>query len=126
MGDHPPSRQNSTQSLHFESNEGTSAPPNPLSPAAAEEAACIAEDLLTDEWIGVGAHHDSSGLAAWGPTDHIARRCIPVHALGPIRVVLPVFLPRVGGRGDDHSDTNDRGHPSDHMPPPFPSHWPGA
>src|SRR5262249_22792114 len=86
--------QNSTQSLHFESNEGTSAPPNPLSPAAAEEAACIAEDLLTDEWIGVGAHHDSSGLAAWGPTDHIARRCIPVHALGPIRGLLPVFLPR--------------------------------
>src|SRR5215831_4653781 len=78
MGDHPPSKQNRTQSLHFESNEGISAPPNPLSPAAAEEAACIAEDLLTDEWIGVGAHRDRSGLAAWSPTDHIARRCIPV------------------------------------------------
>src|SRR5262249_9203628 len=117
MSDHPPSRQNSTQSLPFEGNDRNSASPNPLSPAAAEEPACIAEDLLADEWIGVGAHHDRSGLAAWGPTDHIARRGAPVHprrAVGVLRDggLLPIFLPRVGRRGEDHADTNDRGNQS--------------
>src|SRR6516162_1165277 len=78
MGDHPPSRLNWTRSLH-----GTF-----LSPAAAEETACIAQDLLTDEWIGVGAHHDRSGVAAGRPTDQIAPRGVPVHprrAVGPLR-----------------------------------------
>src|SRR5215471_1459993 len=117
MSDHPPSSQNSIQSLHFESNEGISAPPNPLSPAATEEAACIAEDLLTDEWIGVGPHHDRSGLAAGGPTDHIARRGAPVHsrrAVGVLRDrgLLPIFLPRVGRRGDEHSEAQDRSNQS--------------
>src|SRR5262249_61701426 len=85
-----------------------------LSPGAAEEAACIAEDLLTDEWIGVGTHDNRSGLAAGGPTNHIARWGVPVHprrAVGVLRDggLLPIFLPRVGRRGDDHADTNDRG-----------------
>src|SRR5262245_13421607 len=96
---------------------GISAPPNPLSPAATEEAACIAEDLVTGEWIGVGPPHDTSGLAAGGPTNHIARRGVPVHprrAVGVLRDggLLPIFLPRVGRRGDDHADTNDRGNQS--------------
>src|SRR5215470_1943000 len=114
MGDHPPSKQNRTQSLHFESNEGISAPPNPLSPAAAEEAACIAEDLLTDEWIGVGAHHDRSGLAAWGPTDHIARRGVPVYprrAVGVLREggeLLPILRPGIDGRGEERSEADNR------------------
>src|SRR5215831_7533492 len=119
MGDHPPSKQNRTQSLHFESNEAISAPPNRLSPAAAEEAACIAEDLLTDEWIGVGAHHDRSGVAARRPTDHIARRGVPVHprrAIGPLREggkLLPVRAlgevpgPRIDRRGEERSKAQD-------------------
>jgi len=112
MGDHPPSSQNSTQSLPFESNEGISVPPNPLSPATTEEAARIAEDLLTDEWIGICAHDNRSGLAAWGPTDHITRRCIPVDAWCAIRGLLPVFLPCVGRRSDEHSEAHDRSNQS--------------
>src|SRR5262249_52615861 len=113
MSHPPPSSQNSTQSLHFESNEGIYAPPNPLSPAATEEAACIAEDLLTDEWIGVGAHHDRSGLAACGPTDHIARRGVPVHprrAVGVLRDggLLPVLRPGIGGRGEERPKAQRR------------------
>src|SRR5499433_4230247 len=115
MGDHPPPRLNRTQSLPFESNDRISAPPNPLSPAAAEEAACIAQDLLTDEWIGVSAHHDRSGMTAGRPTDHIARRGVPVHprrAVGPLREggdLLPVRAlgkvpgSRIDRRGEERS-----------------------
>src|SRR5262249_50161087 len=114
MGDHPPPRLNRTQSLPFESNDRISAPPNPLSPAAAEEAACIAQDLLTDEWIGVGAHHDRSGVAAGRPADHIARRGVPVHprrAVGPLReggVLLPILRPGIDGRGEERSKAQNR------------------
>src|SRR5258705_12224737 len=38
-----------------------------LFPAPTEEAACIAQNLRTDEGVGIGAHDDGSGLAAWGP-----------------------------------------------------------
>src|SRR5215831_11081054 len=114
MGEHPPSGLNRTQSSPFESNDRISAPPNPLSPAATEKAACIAEDLLTDEWIGVGAHHDRSGLAAGRPTDHIARRGVRVHprrAVGPLREgggLLPVLRPGIDGRGQEHSKAQNR------------------
>src|SRR5215470_17611529 len=111
MGHHPPSRLNWTQSLHFERHYRMQAPLNGafLSPAAAEEAACIAEDLLTDEWIGVGAHHDRARVAAGRPTDHIARRGVPVHprrAVGPLReggVLLPILRPGIDGRGEKRS-----------------------
>src|SRR5258708_27313154 len=123
MGDHPPSRLNWIQSWHSERNYRVPDPPNGafLSPAAAEEAACIAQDLLTDERIGVGAHHDRSGVAAGRPTDHIARRGVPVHprrAVGPLREggdLLPlralgeVLGPRVVGRGGGPSHSPRRG-----------------
>src|SRR5262249_38137161 len=104
-------RLNWTQSLHFERNART-AERGVLSPAA-EEAVCIAEDLLTDEWIRVGAHHDRSGVAAGRPTDHIARRGVPVHrrAVGVLREGggLPAVLrPGIGGRGEERSKAQNR------------------
>src|SRR5262249_29318364 len=105
-------RLNWTQSLHFERNART-AERGVLSPAAAEEAVCIAEDLLTDEWIRVGAHHDRSGVAAGRPTDHIAQRGVPVHrrAVGVLREGggLPAVLrPGIGGRGEERSKAQNR------------------
>src|SRR5262250_1111113 len=108
MGDHPPSKQNRTQSLHFESNEGISAPPNPLSPAAAEEAACIAEDLLTDDGSGSAPITIDPGWPHGIQQTTLPGGVFRLHAQGPIRGLLPVFLPRVGRRGGEYAEAQDR------------------
>src|SRR6266511_1895276 len=82
----------------------------PLLTAAAEEAASVTQNLRTDEWVGVGTHYDRSGMAAGRPTDHIARRGVPVHprrAVGVLREggLLPVLRPGIDRRGEEHSKT---------------------
>src|SRR5262249_3360151 len=93
-----------------------------LPAAAAEEAACVAQNLRTDEGIGVRAHHNGPRLAAWRPTDDIAWRGTPVDARCAVGVLhrvshpgsrlLAVLCPSIGRRGEEYSETQGGGNQS--------------
>src|SRR5262249_32184551 len=81
----------------------------PLMVAAAEVSACVAQQLRANGRIRVCAEHNGARLAAWGPTDHIARRHVAGHRTrGPLfgrDPPLLIGLARVAGAERQNSPT---------------------
>jgi hypothetical protein len=122
FGSHSRERRELTQSTGTESCTAANRPtldrrPRLLSPATAEKAAGIAKQICPDTWIGIGAHDDSAGLTAGGPTDNIRFRRIARHgryarrrvreSLVDIRT-LPLRLPSIGRGRDQNAESANK------------------